>query len=52
MATTRTVTGFAVNSVRFNEPASGISSIVLVATVTYSDTTTDVVEIPIERLIP
>lgn len=48
MATTRTVTAFAVDSLRINDDGS----IILVATVTYSDTTTDVVELPVERLVP
>lgn len=52
MATTKTVTGFVVNSVRFNEPTAAIGSVVLVATVTYSDASTDVVELDVDRLVP
>lgn len=47
MATTKTATGFAVNSTRKNEDGS----LVLVATVTYSDATTDVVELPVIRFV-
>lgn len=48
MATTKTVTGFAVTGIRTNNEGSQV----LVATVTYDDATTDVVEILIDRLIP
>ncbi len=45
---TKNVTGFAVNSMRQNVDGSWV----LVATVTYADASTDVVEILVDRLIP
>ena len=47
MATTKTVTGEA-TQVRFNDDGS----VYYVKTVTYSDTTTDGLEFPVERLVP
>ena len=48
MATTRSVTGMVVNSVRTNDDGPPI----LVVTVTYADATTDQLELPVVRLIP
>ncbi len=48
MPTTKTVTGFAVNTIRTNDDGS----VVLVATVTYDDASTDVVELVVDRLVP
>lgn len=47
MATTKTVTGQSY-AVRFNDDGT----VYLAMTVTYSDTTTDVLEFPVERLVP
>ncbi len=48
MATTKTVTGFAVTGVRTTEDGA----VVIVATVTYDDATTDIVEFFADRLVP
>lgn len=48
MATTKSVTGMVVNAVRINDDQSRY----LIVTVTYSDATTDILEFPVERLVP
>ncbi len=47
-SSTKAVTGFTVNSIRTNEDGS----VVLVATVTYADATTDVIELIVDKLTP
>ena len=48
MATTQAVTGMVVNSVRRNDDGT----VYLIVTITYTDATTDVLELPVSRLVP
>ena len=48
MATTQTVTGHVVNSVRTNDDGTRI----LVVTVTFADASTDQLDLPVIRVIP
>ncbi len=48
MATAQAVTGMVVNSVRRNDDGT----VYLTVTVTYSDATTDVLELVVDRLVP